>query len=85
MEIRPSALVRAVNGVEGPRGRKRVSETGISRAGSPVVRSRTWHVMESLGEDVRRVEEGVGEVNPASSMMIEGMVRCVTSQLMEGS
>lgn len=81
--MRPSLLVSALKGAEGPKGRIRVSDTDISRAGSPVVRSRTWHVMESLGGEVGRVEEGFGEFSPASSMSHEEKMRCVASQTQE--
>ena len=58
--MRPSALVVAVKGAEGPRGRRRVRVTDKEDAGRPVVRSRTWHVMGSFGGDVARIEEGSG-------------------------
>ena len=45
---RPSESVRAVKGVEGPRGLRSVRETGRLRAGWPVDVSRTWQVIGSF-------------------------------------
>ena len=49
--MRPSALVKALKGADGPRGPKRVRVTDMDGAGRPVVWSRTWHVIGSLGGD----------------------------------
>ena len=70
----------ALKGAEGPSGRMRVSDTARERAGTPVVRSRTWHVIGSLGGEVGRLMDGCGEVNPASSILSGSRLRYVTCQ-----
>ena len=49
LEIRPSALVRALKAAEGPNGLRRVRATERPGAGTPLTRSRTWQVMGSFG------------------------------------
>jgi len=57
--MRPSLLVNAVMGAEGPKGLISVRETERCGAGTPVVRSRTWQVMGSRGGGA---EARMGEV-----------------------
>lgn len=45
--MRPSDVVVARKGFDGPSGRIRVRETSRNGAGRPVVRSRTWQVIGS--------------------------------------
>lgn len=54
--MRPSAEVRAVKGLEGPRGLSIVRETGTEGAGRPVVESRTCVVIGSRGGAVAELD-----------------------------
>ena len=60
VEMRPSVLVVATQGAEGPRGWRRVRLTDRLVAGRPVMVSRTWQVMGSFcgGGEVMVVREG---------------------------